>query len=157
MGRPKQYVVQLSEAERQRLRELTRKGQGAARTLTRAHSLLLTDEGQTDERIADSLHIGLSTVGRTRQRYCAGGLDAALYERPRPGGPPKLDDKQEAFLVALACSTPPEERVTWTMQLLADRLVTLGVVGAISDETVRRTLKKTCSSPGSGRSGAFPR
>lgn len=157
MGRPKRYVVQLSSEEQLRLRELTRKGQVAARTLTRAHILLLSDEGTVDARIAATLHIGLSTVVRTRQRYGEGGLDRALHERPRPGGQPKLDDKQEAFLVALACSAPPVERVTWSMQLLADRLVTLGVVTAISDETVRRTLKKTCSSPGSAKSGAFPR
>jgi transposase len=154
MGRPKRYAVQLSGDEQRRVRQLTRKGQVAARTLTRAHILLLTDQGMADERIAATLHVGLSTVVRTRKRYGEGGLDAALYERPRPGGLPTLDDKQEAFLVALACSTPPEERVTWTMQLLADRLVSLGVVDAISDETVRRILKKTCSSPGSARSGA---
>lgn len=156
MGRPKTYEVQLSPDERRRLQALLRKGQVAARTLTRAHILLLTADGRTDAQIAAVLHIGLSTVGRTRQRYAVGSLDHALYERPRPGGAPLLDDKQEAFLIALACSAPPEERTTWTMQLLADRLVALGVVDAICDETVRRTLKKTGSSPGSGRSGVFP-
>lgn len=156
MGRPKTYVVQLSTEERDRLRGLTRKGRTAARTLRRAQILLLSDEGVPDTEIAATVHVGLSTVHRTRQRQSTGGLDSALHERPRPGGAPKLDAKQEAFLIALACSAPPDERTTWTMQLLADRLVTLGVVDAISDETVRRTMKKTCSSPGSASNGACP-
>jgi transposase len=126
MGRPPRYVVRLSGEEQSRVRELTRTGQVAARTLTRAHLVLVSDEGMTDARIAATLHIGLSTVVRTRRRYCTSGLDAALSERPRPGGTPTLDAQQEAVLIALACSTPPEERGTWTMQLLADRLVTLG-------------------------------
>jgi transposase len=156
MGRPKTYRVELSTEERDRLGRLTRKGRAAARTLRRAQILLLSADGLLDAQIAATLHVGLSTVHRTRQRYCAGGLASALHERPRPGGAPKLDAKQEAFLIALACSAPPDERTTWTMQLLADRLVTLEIVDAISDETVRRTLKKTCSSPGSASSGAFP-
>jgi transposase len=82
-------------------------------------------------------------VERIRKRFVEEGLEAALTERPRPGGQRKLDGKQEAFLIALACSTPPEGRICWTMQLLANRLVALRIVDAISDETVRRTLKKT--------------
>ena len=79
---------------------------------------------------------------RTRRRCVEGGPEAALSDKPRPGGRPKLDGKQEAHLVALACSTPPEGRARWTMRLLADRLVELALVEAISDETVRRTLRK---------------
>ena len=93
---------------------------------------------------------------RIRQRFVEDGLEAALSERPRPGGQRKLAGKQEAFLSALACSTPPEGRTCWPMQLLADRLVALQVVEAISDETVRRTLKKTSSSRGKRRPGVFP-
>ena len=156
MGRPQTYRVELSTDEQDRLRRLTRKGKTAARTLRRAQILLLSAEGATDAQIAATLRVGLSTVHRTRQRYCTDGLDRTLHERPRPGGAPKLDAKQEAMLIALACSAPPDERTTWTMQLLADRLVRLGVVDALSDETVRRTLKKTCSSRGSARSGASP-
>jgi transposase len=95
-------------------------------------------------------------VERIRQRFVEDGLEAALSERPRPGGQRKLAGTQEAFLIALACSTPPEGRTCWTMQLLADRLVELQVVEAISDETVRRTLKKTSSSRGRRRPGVFP-
>jgi hypothetical protein len=82
-------------------------------------------------------------VERIRKRFVEGGLDAALTERPRPGGKPKLDGKAEVTLVAWACSTPPDDRKQWTMQLLADKLIELKLVAAISDETVRRTLKKT--------------
>ena len=156
MGRPQPYRVELSPDERDRVRRLTRPGKAAARTIRRAQILLLSAEGATDAQIAATLRIGLSTVHRTRQRYCTDGLDQALHERPRPGGAPKLDAKQEAFLIALACSAPPGERTTWTMQLLADRLVRLGVVDAVSDETVRRTLKKTSLSPGSVSSGVSP-
>ena len=85
---------------------------------------------------------------RTRKRFVAGGAEWALCEAPRPGAQRKLDGKQEAYLVALACSEPPAGREHWTMQLLADRLVTLQVTDGISDETVRRLLKKTSSSLG---------
>ena len=102
----------------------------------------------TDDAIAHALHIGTATVERLRKRFIEGGVAAALSDRPRPGGQRKLDGAAEATLVAWTCSTPPDERVRWTMQLLADKLVALNVVESISDETVRRTLKKTNSSPG---------
>ena len=94
-----------------------------------------------------------ATLYNWRKRLAEEGLEAALHDRPRPGARPKLDAKGEATLIALACSDPPEGRECWTMQLLADRLVELGVVEAISDETVRRTLKKTRLSPGRRSSG----
>jgi transposase len=90
----------------------------------------------------------LSTVARTRQRCVEESLDAALVDHPRPGAEPKLSSKQQAFTVALACTKPPEGRLRWTMQLLADRLVELEVIPDISDESIRRLLKKTSSSPG---------
>lgn len=144
----KKYIVALSDAERAQLRTLIRKGTASARTIARAHVLLLADEGHTDAHIAASVHVGTTTVERLRKRYVEAGLTAALAERPRPGSQPKLDGKQAALLVALACSEPPEQRPRWTMQLLADRLVAIGAVDAISDETVRRVLKKTSSSRG---------
>lgn len=110
----------------------------------------------SDEEIADTLRVGLSTIHRIRQRFVEEGLEPALSERRRASGRPKLEGKQEAFLIALACSTPPAGRARWSMQLLADRLVELTAVQGISDETVRRTLKKTNSNRGSTRSGAFP-
>lgn len=151
----KRYMVTLTEDERTHLMALTKRGKVAARQLTRAHILLQADAGGLDAAIATALHVGIATVERVRKRFVEEGLEAALCERPRPGGRRKLDGKQEAFLVALACSTPPEGRTSWTMQLLAATLVELRVTDAISDETVRRTLKKTPSSRGRKRPGAF--
>jgi transposase len=139
----KQYLVQLSDQERAELHALLRRGQAPARKLTRARILLLADDGHIDRVIAETLHCGHSTVERIRRRYAQEELKAALEERFRPGGRPKLDAEQEVILVALACSAPPAGREHWTMQLLADQLVELEVVESISDETVRRCLKKT--------------
>ena len=144
----KKYVVRLSDSERTQLRTLIRKGKASARILARAHVLLLADEGHTDDQIAVSVHVGTTTIERLRRRFMEDGLERTLHDRPRPGGVPKLDGKQEALLVALTCSEPPDDRPHWTMQLLADRLVAIGVVATISDETVRRVLKKTNSNPG---------
>jgi transposase len=153
----KEYIVTLTPEDRQQILELTRKGTIAARKLARAHILRLADEGKPDAEIVSALGVGLSTVERTRKKYVEGGLDQALNERSRPGVPRKLSEKGEAYLIALSCSTPPDNQVKWTMQLLADRLVEVGIVGEISDETVRRTLKKTCSNRGKDSNGAFLR
>jgi putative transposase len=152
----KKYIVTLTDDERAHLVALTKRGKVAARRLTRAHLLLQAEAGLADAAIAQALHIGTATVERLRMRFVEEGLEAALSERPRPGGRRKLDGRQEAFLIALACTTPPEGRACWTMQLLADKLVEIQVVEAISDETVRRTLKKTSSSRGRRRPGVFP-
>jgi transposase len=138
----KKYRVTLTSEEREALILLIQKGTVGVRKLTRAHILLLADEGESDEAIAEALHTSLSTVQRTRQRFVEEGFDVALHERRRPGKKRLLQGRTEAFLVALACSDPPSGRKRWTMQLLADRLIELTVVEAISDETVRRTLKK---------------
>ena len=155
MARKQQYVVTLTLAERQQLLALLKKGSAKARTLRRANILLGADEGRPDDLIADTVHVSIPTVRHVRKRFAIAGLEAALYERPRPGVARKLDANHEAFLIALACSEPPEGRETWTMQLLAERLVALQRVESISDETVRRTLKKTSSSPGRRNSGAL--
>lgn len=152
----KTYIVELTGEERRQLMGLLKKGKTGARKLRRVRTLLLADEGATDEVIATTLHIGRSTVERTRKKFVEEGLAAALEDRPRPGQPPRLDGKQKAFLVALACSDPPEGRTRWTLRLLADRLVELGVVEEISHETVRRTLKKTTRNPGRRSTGASP-
>jgi transposase len=145
---PKKYVVDLSAEERAELQGLLNKGKLAVRKLKRAQILLLADEDRSDEAIAAALHVGTATVARTRERFVSGGLALALNERPRPGGQPKLTPGQQAHLVALACSAPPRGRRHWTLQLLADRLVELGVVESIADETVRRVLKKGAANPG---------
>jgi transposase len=157
MPKPKTHRVVLTDDERRRLRDFTTSGIASARELRRARVLLLADEGRLDAAIADAAGCCVATVERLRKRWAAEGVEATLVDRPRPGAAPLLEGKAEAVLVALACTDPPgEERETWTMQLLADRLVALGVVDRISDETVRRTLKKTSSNPGSARSGASP-
>jgi transposase len=153
----KKYIVELTADEREHLKDFVRRGKQSARRLTRARILLLSDETWTDAQIWTALQIGKCTVERTRQRFVEEGLEAALSERPRPGQPRKLKGKQEALLVALACSDPPKGHQKWTMQLLADRLVELKVVDSIADETVRRVLKKTTSNPGRRSSGASRR
>jgi len=144
----KKYVVELRDEEREQLLAMLKRGKVSARKLCRAQILLQADEGVSDTLIAATLHTGVATVERTRKRFVEEGLDAALTERRRPGGQPKLQGKAEAFLIATACSVPPNGRKRWTLQLLADRLMEVGVVDAISDDTVGRTLKKTPLSRG---------
>jgi|ERR1044071_1995752 transposase len=152
----KKYLVDLSDDERQSLLQLLRGGKHSSRKLTRARILLQADEGATDDQIALSLKVGRVTVERLRQRFVEGGL-AALTDKPRPGKKPKLSAKAEARLIAEACSQAPEGRSHWTMQLLADRLIELREVDAVSDETIRRVLKKTNSNRGLGGNGASRR
>ncbi len=151
----KTWRVDLSDEERATLDALLRKGKASARRLTRARVLLLAADDRPDDEVAAVLRTSRSTVERLRKRFVHEGLEAALTEKPRPGAAPVLDTKGTATLLALACSNPPEGRTCWTLQLLADELVERKVVGAISDETVRRTLKKTGWRPGSASPGAF--
>ena len=148
------YIADLTAAEQEYLLSFIKKGKPSARKVARAHILLRATEGATDEAIAQALHLSVSTVHRTRQRLVEQGLTVALSECPRPGKMPVLSGKQEAFLVALTCSTPPQGRRRWAMQLLADRRVELSQVEAVSHDTVRRVLKKTISSHGSTSAGA---
>jgi transposase len=111
----KKYIVNLADDERAPLLALTTRGKVSARRLSRAHGLLQADTGLSDDAIAQALHRGTATVARIRKRFVEEGREAALSERPRPGGQRKLDGKQEAFLIALACSAPPEGRTCWTM------------------------------------------
>jgi len=146
------FVVRLTGPQRQELERMARAGRHPARTLVHARILLKADAdgpGWSDERIAEALECSAGTVARVRKKFAAQGWEAALH-RQRPTGRQyrKLDGAQEARLIALACSPPPQGRARWTLKLLADRLVELEVVDAVSDETVRRTLKKTRSSRG---------
>jgi len=150
----KQYPVKLSDDERSELSDITRKGKAGARKINRARVLLMADAGKKDREIIEALDLSPSTVARTRQRFAEEGMERAMNDKARSGRPPRLDGKQAAFLVALTCSESPEDRETWTMQLLADKLVEVGIVESISDESVRRTLKKMNSSPGSKPAGA---
>lgn len=140
--------LQLTETERQKLTELVRKGENKARNITRARLLLLSNQGLDDQKVADALQIGRATVERIRRRAVRENVEAAIVDRPRPGQKRKLGAKQEARLVATACSAPPPGRKRWTIQLLMEEIIQQGVVDSISLETVRRVLKKTTSSPG---------
>lgn len=148
------YRVKLTETERQELKELLNKGRIAARKQTHVRILLQCDESgsipvKTDKDIAASLNTSTRSVERVRQRFVEEGLESALNpkekERHRPK---KLDGAAEAFLVATACMDAPEGRAEWTMQLLANKLVECKIVDSISDETVRKTLKKMQLNPG---------
>ena len=143
------YVVNLSKEERDQLRELIAKEAPRNRRVKHAKILLESDLGKSAVKVADWVGVGHSTVERTRQRYADGGLAAALNDKPRPGGQPKLDGKQQAFIIALACSDTPDGQERWSMQMLADKIVELGVVQErVSHDTVRRVLKKATSNRG---------
>ena len=119
------YCVELSQAERGELTTMLSKGKRAARKLKRAQILLAADAGRSDEEIARTVAVGGSTVYRTKRRFVEGNLERALSEDPRPGAERKLTGKEEALLVATACTNPPEGRARWTLELLADAMVKL--------------------------------
>ena len=150
----KRYLVTLTDEERQRLRALIASGKGSARKLMHARILLKADRrggrpGWKDATIASGLEVGIATVERVRQQFVEEGLAAALVPRPsRRQYRQKLGGEEEAHLIALACSEPPEGRVRWTLRLLAERMVALEYVDTVSHETVREALKKTNSSRG---------
>ena len=152
----KKYVVKLTAADRTDLTAVTTRGATSARRLKRALVLLAADDGDTDELIAGKVRVHAGTVARIRERFVEEGLQAALSERPRPGKVRMLDGRQEAYLIALACSDSPAGHAKWTLRLLADRLVELKVVEGISHHTVGRVLKRGTSSPGNAESGASP-
>lgn len=146
------YRVTLTEEERDGLKKMVSAGKGAARKLLHARVLLLTDMGEhgqhrSDGEIVDALDVSWSTIHRVRERFVEDSLEAALAPRKMPRRPDKIKIQGEAEkkLIALACSDPPEGRCRWTMELLANHIVQLGVVEKISQETVRRALKKMTS------------
>lgn len=151
----KKQIVRLTPDERTQLLRLISAGTAPTRKLTHARILLKADRGPdgpggADEAIAEALEVGEITVWRVRKRYVEEGLEAALNHRhPKNHRPCRLDGDQEAHLIALACSEPPEGRTRWTLRLLAGRMVELQYAECVSHETVRVTLKKTSSSRGS--------
>ena len=151
MARQRSPII-LTDDERARLHDLAQRGIASARRIRRARVLLLSADGWPDPQVAAAAGCCVTTVANLRRRFATERL-GMLDERPRPGAAPKLSPTAQATLVGLACTDPPTGRATWTLQLLADRLVELGQVEAVSDETVRRTLKKTRSSPGRSSSG----
>ena len=141
------YRVELSQTERAELTAIVSGGKHAARKLKRAQILLAAHAGASDDDIATSVAVGGSTVYRTKQRFVLGNLEAALSEQPRPGAGRKVSGKEEALLVATACSKPPQGRARWTLELLADAMVSLTEHVSLSRETVRRRLAENDLKP----------
>jgi transposase len=157
----KVYRVELSQEDREQLKDLVRRGKlekgkrPSALKLTRARILLKADQAEggpayTDAAIAEALDVSPKTVFNIRQKWVELGLEQTLERRPQktPSRQPKLDGKAEAKLIACSCGPAPEGRSKWTLQLLSDKVVELGLVDSICRETVRQTLKKTSSSLG---------
>lgn len=139
----KEYVVKLTAKERDRLLAIVNKGRNKAAVIRRAHVLLKSDEGKSDGLISELLYIHEDTVRNVRKRFVEDGLQAALEDKAAPAHESKLNEQQQAHLVAIACSTPPEGQARWTLELLVTQLVKDGVVDGISPEAVRLALKKT--------------
>ncbi len=157
----KTYVVKLSGEERERLKALIRKGKNPARRLLKARILLKADvseagEGWSDSRIMEALDASASMVFRVRKQLVEEGLEAVLSRKQRatPAVPPIFDGEKEAKLIALACSKPPRGRARWSLRLLENKVVELGIVDRASDSTIGRTLKKTLSSPIAASTGS---
>jgi transposase len=154
----KAALVELTEKERTDLTRRLEREALTGRQRRRLQIVLLADQGQTDAQIAAATDAGRSTVERIRKRCAREGLGAALSEKPRSGAPAKLNGKQEALIVALACSDAPQGgQAKWTARLLANRAVELEIVESLSESTVRRLLKKTRSSRGRNSRGASRR
>jgi transposase len=153
MPRKTVFVVNLKDEDRAYLNQLIRRGRASARSLTRARILLMADEGRSNKEIAEILKTTEPTIIQIKKRYCQEGLDSALNEKPRSGAPGKIDGTIETKVTLLACSEPPEGRSSWTMQLIADKLVELEVVDSISAMSIHRTLKKVKPSPGKRSDG----
>ena len=151
------YGVRLTGEQQEKLEHLVRAGKSPARVTTRARILLKTDAGWPAPRVAQAMDVSEGTVYRIKRRLAEGGLEGVLRDRPQAHRYRKLDDRGEAHLIALACSPAPPGHDHWTLRLLADKVVELGLVSSMSHEGVRHRLKKTRSSPGRKRSGAFPR
>ncbi|SRR5579884_2316095 len=157
----KKHIICLSEEQRQALQQRITTGRAPARQILHAQILLKGDQGPSgpnwsNQQIQEAFGAVESTVWRVRTRFLQDGLPAAVERRSQPDRPEKrnLAGEQEAHLIALACQKPPDGRTCWTLRLLADKLVEWEVVESVSHETVRTTLKKTNSSPGSKSSGA---
>ena len=148
----KHRILSLTNEQREHLDNLIRTGNAPARVQARARILLHTDRSQGharfDKEVAEALRVSAATVIRTRKTFLDEGLEAALYDKPRPGATPKITGDIEAQLITLACSDPPQGRARWTLRLLADKMVELGYIDTISNVAVYQRLKKTNSSPG---------
>jgi transposase len=151
------YRITLTSEEREQLRSFVQGGKGRFRRLKRAQILLAASSGSSDATIAKNVAVGASTVYRTKRRFVEEGLEAALSEEPRPGADRKLAAKEEALLVATACSAPPAGRARWTLALLADAMVRLTKHGSLSSETIRRRLAENQLKPWQKKMWCIPK
>jgi len=157
MPRKTIFIVKLTAEDRDYLTQFIRRGKASARSLARARILLMADEGYSNKEIVEVIKVSRPTVNHIRKRYCQEGLDSAINEKPRSGAPPKIDGTIEAQVTLLACSKPPEGNSTWTLKLLADKIVELEVIESISTMTVQRILKKARPSLGRRLDGVLAR
>jgi len=141
--RKKTNIVKLTDEQKEQLNALINKGKHSARVIKRARVLLLGEQDMKDKETAQIVGYTAQQVKNIRKRFCLEGLESTLKERPRPGAPKKLSDKAEKVAIAIACSDAPEGRTSWTMQMIADKLVELRYVESISEDTIRLRLKKT--------------
>lgn len=139
----KAQPVSFTDDELGSLTTLTKRGAAPAREQTRARILMLLHRGRTPDAVAAALQVGVATVFNIKRRYLSEGLTAALRDKPRSGKPASIDGVARAKITALACSAAPEGHARWSLRLLADRAVELGLVEAISHNTVKEVLKKT--------------
>ncbi len=153
------YIVELTDEERQQLKEIISKNKANRNTIVNAYILLRSDVscGWTYQEIATAYDVSLPKVERVRKRFVEEGLEAALSRKPVTNvHRRKITGEEEAHLIALCCSQVPEGHNTWTLRMLADKMVALDIVESVSHETIRRTLKKTNLNHGKRKNGVFP-
>ncbi len=153
--KPTEYIVKLTDEQNSKLLSILNKGESNARVIKRANILLQSAQGKTALEITKNLNTSQQTVYNIRKHFVLEGFDDALYDKPRLGIRKQLWFDQEAYLIALACSDPPDGRERWTIRLLTDKIVELGIADEVSRETVRRILKKTNSNHGKRNNGVF--
>ena len=154
MGAHRKYKVVLTGDQKKYLEKYIRTGRKSSRKTARARILLSCSEGRTYKQTADSLKVCQMTVFNTVKRFAESGPDFTLDGKPFPGQPRKIDGKVQATMIAVACSAPPDGHSSWTMRMIADKLISPEAVDSVSDETVRQYLKKAKSNRGRGNSGA---
>lgn len=150
-------MIVLSEEERQEVEGFIRRGKAKARTLTRAHVLLKDAEGWTIARLSEAFNVSPATVSNIRQRYREGGINAVLTDKKQQNRRRALSGAAEAMIVAVACSPVPDGHDHWTVRMIRDKIVEMGVVDHVSHGTVHNAMKKMTLNPGSGNSGVSPK
>lgn len=142
-----QHIVKLSRRQREQLHNIMKRGKHNARVIKRARVLLESEQGGSARAVAQQVHTSDRTVERIRARFAQGGFEAALYDAPRPGQPRKLDDKAEKYLIALACTDPPEGADHWTLELLSERMIRDKQVKSISSVAIMHYLHRNDTKP----------